>query len=501
MKPTFYSALGILLFNSLAGMAQVQRPQNTQTYITLDVCPSPGTDFKDYFTSQSGVNVEKRLNVMETVGNTSYTFSDYKTTVHSADLTKSTTNDVFQFTDDFNTQILGTTLVWRQNSSNTYLNAEADDVNINSPYASQVTITFSREVKNLKLTFQDIDKAILSNNQGSNFTDEVDIFPTNAAGQPTAISGNFNGNDNTNVQVGFGIPTVQNGVTQYGYYGNIGTSSSNPSTNSTGSATCAYGVVTRDNKTQFVFQGIRLNGGAANNPSRAGNATVLFNNPVKTVVLTYRNLYTATNNGLRLQTIAIEDISWCKVTTLPVTLTAFDAKAAGADANLTWGTASEADNDYFSVERSFDGVSFAPIGKVVGHGTTSTFSNYTYTDAGIGNKASGVVYYRLRQVDIGGTATYSPVRTVAFEKGVAAMKLYPNPATNGDDKLTLDLLTLPQGDYQASLVNTIGSTVASYTVHGGEAQPIALPASLAPGTYVMVVQGQGMHLTQRLARQ
>ena len=502
MKQAVYSALGILLSAALAQSALAQTTSRTQTYIPLSVCPSvPGTDDVGYYKPGATINIEKR-SATETRGNTSFKFSNYSSTVAGSTTAASTTNDVFQYTDDYSSQISGSTLVWRQNSTNTHLGGERGEVIENSPYKSQVTITFSREVRNLKITFQDIDKALLGSNQGSNFTDEVDLYPTNAAGQPTDIAGAFPSSgysDNGKVQVGFGLPDA-NG--EYGWYGN----SQNPNTNSPSTATCTYSLKTRpDNTTHFVFQGVRLNGGAASNPTRTGNSIVVFKNPVKKIVLTYSNMYTIDANNsstaLRLQTIAIEDISWCTVATLPVTLTSFDAKAAGSDARLTWGTASEVSNDYFGVERSFDGVSFSSIGRVSGHGTTSTFSNYAYTDAGVAAKATGPVYYRLRQVDLDGTATYSPVRTVAFEKGAAAINLYPNPAAPGEKDLTLDLLTLPQGEYQVSVLNVVGSTMATYTVRGGEAQPLALPAALAPGTYLVRLQGQGVNLTQRLARQ
>ncbi|RZJ57486.1 MAG: hypothetical protein EOO55_03285 [Hymenobacter sp.] len=494
MKQIFHSTLGILLLSSLTGIAQVQK---TQTYITFPTC-TEGYNTVDYRNKQScSPSVEKR-NDTETIGNTSFTFSNYRSTIAGSGLTAAgRADDVFQYTDAYSSQILGSALVWRQNSTDTEIASEQGAVILSSPYKAQVTITFNREVKNLRLTIQDIDKALLNSNQGSDFTDEVDFYPTDAAGNPVPLSGDGHSAGST-VLVGFGRPV--NG--EYGWYGNIGSSTTGASTNSPSTATCAYSIETRDGATQAVLRGVGLNGKSASGPSREGNATIVFAKPVKKLVLTYRNLYTRTSSALRLQTIAIEKIGWCRETNpLPVTLTTFDAKAAGANANLTWATASEANNDYFGVERSFDGVSFTAIGKVAGHGTTATFSNYAYTDAGVAAKASGTVYYRLRQVDLDGTSTYSPVRTVAFEMGAASLKLYPNPATPGDDKLTLDLLTLPQGDYQANLVNVLGSTVATYTVHGGEAQPVALPAALAAGTYIMVVQGQGLHLTQRLAQQ
>ncbi|MDO7850332.1 hypothetical protein [Hymenobacter convexus] len=118
---------------------------------------------------------------------------------------------------------------------------------------------------------------------------------------------------------------------------------------------------------------------------------------------------------------------------LPVELTDFTATAVkNVDAALVWHTATEKNNDHFEVERSLNGTDFAKIGQVKGQGNAATPTAYALTDAGIGRKAAGLVYYRLRQVDTDGTATYSPVRTVAFTAAAAepAIGLYPNPASS-----------------------------------------------------------------------
>ena len=186
---------------------------------------------------------------------------------------------------------------------------------------------------------------------------------------------------------------------------------------------------------------------------------------------------------------------------LPVALTAFEAKAAGADVRLAWGTASEVNNAYFEVERSLDGQAFGPVERLAGHGTTLAASTYAYLDAGVASRASGLVYYRLRQADQDGTSTYSPVRTVHLAAGaVAGLGLYPNPAAPTDATVTLDLRTLPLGDYEVRLVSAQGSTVEHYPGQGGQAQALALPATLASGPYLVLVQGQGLRLSQRLAR-
>jgi uncharacterized repeat protein (TIGR01451 family) len=177
---------------------------------------------------------------------------------------------------------------------------------------------------------------------------------------------------------------------------------------------------------------------------------------------------------------------------LPVVLTEFTAQAVlNRDALLKWATASEKNNDHFEVERSFDGTSFTTIGQVAGHGTTSAASAYTLTDAGVAAKARGPVYYRLRQVDLDGTSSYSPVRSVRFTTSAEALpltlSLYPNPAQASTQ---LDLSPLPAtGTYQVLLLDATGRIVLTATLAGGLPQPLVL-SELAAGTYHVLITGQ-----------
>ena len=188
---------------------------------------------------------------------------------------------------------------------------------------------------------------------------------------------------------------------------------------------------------------------------------------------------------------------------LPVELTRFEANAVKLDAVLTWATASEKNNDHFDVERSLNGTDFVKIGQVKGQGNSTAPTAYALTDAGIGTKGSGAVYYRLQQVDTDGTATYSPVRTVRFGQGlVPAFSVYPNPATA---ETTLDLTLLPAGSYRASVVDATGRVVLNVALEAGFAHPLRL-TGLASGTYVVLLRGTsaggaGLNFTQRLTKE
>ena len=91
--------------------------------------------------------------------------------------------------------------------------------------------------------------------------------------------------------------------------------------------------------------------------------------------------------------------------TVPVELTSFIAEVHGEKVILKWSTATETNNNGFEIQRSFDGKSFAAVGFVTGHGTSTEPNNYSYID----EDQSGKVYYRLKQHDYNGTYSYSNI--------------------------------------------------------------------------------------------
>jgi hypothetical protein len=107
---------------------------------------------------------------------------------------------------------------------------------------------------------------------------------------------------------------------------------------------------------------------------------------------------------------------------LPVELTHFSAKPMSQHINLSWSTASEKNNAYFAIERSRNGVDFSPIGQVKGNGTTQSAHDYGFVDTDVATE--GVYYYRLKQVDTDGTATYSAVLSAQL-KDATQVKVYP----------------------------------------------------------------------------
>jgi hypothetical protein len=88
----------------------------------------------------------------------------------------------------------------------------------------------------------------------------------------------------------------------------------------------------------------------------------------------------------------------------PIELISFAAFPHSEGVQLEWITASELNNDYFTIERSQSGEGFEPVNTVRGAGTKSNQSKYSLLDS---NPLAGTSYYRLKQTDFDGKSTYS----------------------------------------------------------------------------------------------
>jgi hypothetical protein len=108
---------------------------------------------------------------------------------------------------------------------------------------------------------------------------------------------------------------------------------------------------------------------------------------------------------------------------LPVTLVDFDAKPYLNNVKTSWTSSSEINNDFFTVERSPNGVDFTFAGRVEGAGNSDYEINYTLIDK---NFDSGINYYRLKQTDFDGKETFSPIVSVDIEKDVRVLLIKVN---------------------------------------------------------------------------
>ncbi|QKG59200.1 T9SS type A sorting domain-containing protein (plasmid) [Hymenobacter sp. BRD128] len=180
---------------------------------------------------------------------------------------------------------------------------------------------------------------------------------------------------------------------------------------------------------------------------------------------------------------------------LPVTLVTFMAQRQGNDGLLQWITASELRNAYFEVESAPDGIAFRPVGRLAGQGRSSQAHAYQFVDANLTRYAVAQVYYRLRQVDVDGTSTYSPIRTVQVPRAANLLvQAYPNPSALRQD-VALALCTDQVGPATLSLLDVLGHQLSQYKVTlstGTTTWSLPESSQLATGVYILRIQ-QGVH--------
>jgi alpha-tubulin suppressor-like RCC1 family protein len=175
---------------------------------------------------------------------------------------------------------------------------------------------------------------------------------------------------------------------------------------------------------------------------------------------------------------------------LPVELLEFTAARQGADVQLSWHTASEQNSERFEVERSADGRSFERITTVAAQGSSTSPTAYSYLDHSPIHPFTHSLFYRLRQVDTDGSASYSPVRAVTFTHSpIHSFTLYPNPA---HDAVTVTGL---QAGQLIEVFDALGRALLTATADASGSARLVLPTGLAAGVYLVRSGSQVQRLT------
>ncbi|WP_400190323.1 T9SS type A sorting domain-containing protein [Hymenobacter sp. B81] len=169
---------------------------------------------------------------------------------------------------------------------------------------------------------------------------------------------------------------------------------------------------------------------------------------------------------------------------LPVVLSSFTAARHGQQVRLAWATASEKNSARFEVQRSLNGKDFNPVGVLEAAGTSAQPRHYAFADEAAPASAA---YYRLRQLDLDGTATLSRVVAIP-QTGHLMAELFPNPVY---DKLHLQAgaSALPW-----RVLGADGKVLLQGTAAG---EAIIDVSRLKVGTYTLELRRGGQRETHR----
>ena len=170
---------------------------------------------------------------------------------------------------------------------------------------------------------------------------------------------------------------------------------------------------------------------------------------------------------------------------LPVVLSSFEGQLQEEAILLSWRTETEVNNDFFSLERSFDGETFREIAKISANKLAAAPNDYSYLDV---SPFDGKNYYRLKQIDFDEKFSYSNIIVLDVRKEQTVAQIVPNPVQNKE--LGLWYQTLDAGKLQIEIIDVTGKIVASYnlTTEKGPNQFTINTAQLNAGVYFLRVQ-------------
>jgi hypothetical protein len=204
------------------------------------------------------------------------------------------------------------------------------------------------------------------------------------------------------------------------------------------------------------------------------------NVPIEGLTVDVRNAARPTAAGT-LDIGAYEYGAWV----LPIGLLYFNAIQVKDAVLIKWTTASETNNDYFVVERSNDAVNFHGIGVIHGAGNSMQFLNYKLYDR---EGLNGIIYYRLKQVDLDGAFTYSKIVPLSFEYN-SGFSVYPNLISQHSFEVTIHHENR-KGPVDILLYTLSGVLIAEEKKlpepHASE-YTFRLDKPLAPGYYILKV--------------
>lgn len=168
---------------------------------------------------------------------------------------------------------------------------------------------------------------------------------------------------------------------------------------------------------------------------------------------------------------------------LPIQLLSFTAECQNYYALIKWTVASQANNAYFTIERTTDGINFETIAIVKGAGNTSTLHSYSVIDY---SPLAGISYYRISQTDYDGTEAH--LNTVVYEpcEGTENIQAY----TLNSNTIDIQINTMLNDVFTISVKNVLGQTVSTQIKNvavGLNECKLTLP--VARGVYVIQVIG------------
>lgn len=248
----------------------------------------------------------------------------------------------------------------------------------------------------------------------------------------------------------------------------------------------------------------------ANSTGGSGSKTYDWTGPLafsSTLQNPQINPASSANNGY--YTVTVTDAGGCKDTkviyldfasctysvVLSVSLVTFDAVKTGETSTLYWQTANEQNSESFIIERSSNGRAWESIGNVAAAGNSYKMLAYTFIDQ---RPLSGLNFYRLKVMEIGGKYNYSNIKNLMFEGATLPMitNILPNPFTN---EIKVDL-NLPIAEtVSIYILDALGKVVGSTVFQADKGQNTVTfnTENYSKGIYFVNFYAEGVNIASK----
>lgn len=183
---------------------------------------------------------------------------------------------------------------------------------------------------------------------------------------------------------------------------------------------------------------------------------------------------------------------------LPIELTSFNGSFNGKSIDLKWITATETNNDYFTLEKSYDGLEWSFLAKVDGSGNSNSPMDYIYED----KNPSHINYYRLTQTDFNGSSeTFKPILVKCDnELKETDIKVFPNPFY---DNLFVNITGLNCDELKIVIYDVKGNKILENfykEINNNEVNAYYQLQNLENGIYFMEINALGYNKVIRIVK-
>lgn len=238
----------------------------------------------------------------------------------------------------------------------------------------------------------------------------------------------------------------------------------------------SYGPLNVFNNTRIAYDSVNTSSGLLNSFKGTGNLSFSYKSTSSLTVPLGVSASAAVNDNITLSITYY----YCDPTVLASNIVAFSASRAGAQRIvLNWTISNEHTGRKYEVEVSKDGRLYETASSRY---SDAVNGEAQYSDSyAIEADASGKLWFRLKQTEIGGAVSWSPLRMIDLDAGggPGGFSIYPNPPTDFIN------VQFPPGGlrWQVDILAADGRLMMRNAYQGLTEGRVNFIRRLAPGTY------------------